>query len=67
MRLAGGHQILHGLPGELLQKLFAGQTMKDLVAAGQAHRVPIAAVLTPSQILGSDHFQAVGAITHSRT
>lgn len=48
---------------ELLQKLFAGQTMKDLVAAGQAHGVPIAAVLTPSQILGSDHFQAVGAIT----
>lgn len=48
---------------ELLQKLFAEQTMKDLVAAGQAHWVPIAAVLTPSRILGSDHFQAVGAIT----
>lgn len=48
---------------ELLQKLFAGQTMKDLVAAGQAHGVPIAAVLTPSRILGSEHFQAVGAIT----
>ena len=37
--------------------------MKDLVAAGQAHGVPIAAVLTPSRILASEHFQAVGAIT----
>ncbi len=48
---------------ELLQTLFADQTMKDLVAAGQAHGVPIAAVLTPPRILGSEHFQAVGAIT----
>jgi crotonobetainyl-CoA:carnitine CoA-transferase CaiB-like acyl-CoA transferase len=48
---------------ELLQEFFAGQTMKELVAAGQAHGVPIAAVLTPAQILGSEHFQAVGAIT----
>ncbi|WP_145013649.1 CaiB/BaiF CoA-transferase family protein [Mycobacterium marseillense] len=48
---------------ELLQQLFADQTMKDLVAAGQAHGVPIAAVLTPARILGSEHFQAVGAIT----
>ncbi|SON63027.1 putative CoA-transferase [Mycobacterium simulans] len=37
--------------------------MKELVAAGQAHGVPIAAVLTPSRILASEHFQAVGAIT----
>jgi crotonobetainyl-CoA:carnitine CoA-transferase CaiB-like acyl-CoA transferase len=37
--------------------------MKDLVAAGQAHGVPIAAVLTPSNILDSEHFHAVGAIT----
>ena len=50
---------------ELLQTLFAGQTMKDLVAAGQEHGVPIAAVLTPSRILGSEHFQAVGAITEA--
>ena len=50
---------------ELLQKLFAKQTMQDLVAAGQAHGVPIAAVLTPSRILGSDHFRAVGAITEA--
>ena len=39
--------------------------MKDLVAAGQAHGVPIAAVLTPSWVLGSEHFQAVGAITEA--
>ncbi|MDM4139476.1 MULTISPECIES: CoA transferase [Mycobacterium] len=50
---------------ELIRELFAGQTMKDLVAAGQAHGVPIAAVLTPARILGSEHFQAVGAITEA--
>jgi crotonobetainyl-CoA:carnitine CoA-transferase CaiB-like acyl-CoA transferase len=48
--------------GKLVQRLFAGQTMKELVSAGQAHGVPIAAVLSPAQILASDHFQAVGAI-----
>lgn len=48
---------------ELIRELFAGQTMKDLVAAGQANGVPIAAVLTPARILGSEHFQVVGAIT----
>ncbi|KZS75816.1 acyl-CoA transferase [Mycobacterium kansasii] len=47
----------------LVAALSAGQTMKELVAAGQAHGVPIAAVLTPSRILASEHFQAVGAIT----
>jgi len=49
----------------LVQALFADQTMKDLVAAGQAHGVPIAAVLPPSWVLGSEHFQAVGAITEA--
>ena len=48
--------------GVLVQQLFAGQTMKALVSAGQAHGVPISAVLSPAQILASDHFQAVGAI-----
>ena len=48
--------------GKLVQRLFAEQTMKELVSAGQAHGVPIAAVLSPAQILASDHFQAVGAI-----
>jgi len=47
----------------LVEALFASQTMKDLVAAGQALGVPIAAVLTPSRILASEHFQAVSAIT----
>ncbi|OBJ61535.1 acyl-CoA transferase [Mycobacterium asiaticum] len=47
----------------LVAALFAGKTMKELVAAGQEHGVPIAAVLTPSRILASEHFQAVGAIT----
>ena len=51
--------------GKLVQRLFAGQTMKDLVSAGQAHGVPIAAVLSPAQILASDHFQAVGAIANA--
>lgn len=50
---------------ELIRELFAGQTMKDLVAAGQANGVPIAAVLTPARILSSEHFQAVGAITEA--
>jgi crotonobetainyl-CoA:carnitine CoA-transferase CaiB-like acyl-CoA transferase len=49
--------------GELVQQLFANQTMRSLVAAGQAHGVPIAAVLSPAQIFSSDHFQAVGAMT----
>ncbi len=49
--------------GGLVEKLFADQTMKELVAAGQAQGVPIAAVLTSSRILASEHFHAVGAIT----
>ena len=49
--------------GLLVQQLFADQTMKSLVAAGQSHGVPISAVLSPARILASDHFHAVGAIT----
>ncbi len=49
----------------LVQALFAGRTMKELVAAGQAHGVPIAAVLTPARILASEHFHEVGAITEA--
>jgi crotonobetainyl-CoA:carnitine CoA-transferase CaiB-like acyl-CoA transferase len=48
--------------GLLVQQLFAGQTMKALVAEGQSHGVAISAVLDPTQILASDHFQAVGAV-----
>lgn len=47
----------------LVEALFAGKTMKELVTAGQAHGVPIAAVLTPARILESEHFNEVGAIT----
>jgi crotonobetainyl-CoA:carnitine CoA-transferase CaiB-like acyl-CoA transferase len=47
----------------LIEQLFAPQTMKALVAAGQANGVPIAAVLSPSQILTSEHFRSVGAVT----
>ncbi len=49
----------------LVDALFADKTMKELVADGQAHGVPISAVLTPSRILASEHFQAVGAITNA--
>ncbi|WAJ42684.1 CoA transferase [Mycobacterium sp. Aquia_216] len=49
----------------LVDALFADKTMKELVAEGQAHGVPISAALTPSRILASEHFQAVGAITHA--
>jgi crotonobetainyl-CoA:carnitine CoA-transferase CaiB-like acyl-CoA transferase len=49
--------------GLLVQQLFAEQTMKALVAAGQSHGVAISAVLDPAQILASEHFQAVDAVT----
>jgi crotonobetainyl-CoA:carnitine CoA-transferase CaiB-like acyl-CoA transferase len=49
----------------LVDALFADKTMKELVAAGQAHGVPISAVLTPSRILASEHFHEVGAITNT--
>ena len=47
---------------QLMAALFADKTMAQLVAEGQAHGVPIAAVLTPSQALESEHFTAVGAL-----
>lgn len=47
---------------QLMAALFADRTMKQLVAEGQAHGVPIAAVLTPSQALGSEHLAEVGAL-----
>ncbi len=49
--------------GTVTARLFAGQTMDELVAAGQSHGVPIAAVLTPAEALSSEHFRAVGAMT----
>lgn len=47
----------------LMAALFAHQTMEQLVADGQRHGVPIAAVLPPSAALESEHFDAVGALT----
>ena len=46
----------------LMSALFAHQTMEQLVTDGQKHGVPIAAVLTPSAALESEHFDAVGAL-----
>jgi crotonobetainyl-CoA:carnitine CoA-transferase CaiB-like acyl-CoA transferase len=51
--------------GLLVQRLFADQTMKALVAEGQSHGVAISAVLDPAQILASEHFQAVGAVAEA--
>lgn len=46
----------------LFGALCADQTMDELVSAGQAHGVPIAAVLTAGEVLSSEHFTAVGAL-----
>jgi crotonobetainyl-CoA:carnitine CoA-transferase CaiB-like acyl-CoA transferase len=46
----------------LVEELFAGRAMQELLSDGQKYGVPIAAVLSPAQILVSDHFQSVGAI-----
>lgn len=48
--------------GALIAEFFAGQTMEQLVADGQSHGVPIAAVMTPAEALQSDHFAEVGAL-----
>jgi crotonobetainyl-CoA:carnitine CoA-transferase CaiB-like acyl-CoA transferase len=49
---------------EAIAELFAAGTMHDLAGEGQRRGVPIAAVLTPAQALSSEHFRAVGALTH---
>ncbi len=48
--------------GALIGAMFAGRTRDELVAEGQRHGVPIAAVLTPSEALHSDHLAEVGAL-----
>jgi len=48
--------------GGLIAELFADQTMEQLLAGGQAHGVPIAAVLTPADALESDHLREVRAL-----
>lgn len=50
---------------ELIAQLCAAQTMDELVAAGQSRGVPIAAVLTPAETIGSEHFTSVGALTEA--
>ena len=49
--------------GALIGEMFADRTRDELVAEGQRYGVPIAAVLTPSEALHSDHLGAVGALT----
>ena len=49
--------------GALIGAMFADRSRDELVAEGQRHGVPIAAVLTPAEALHSDHLAAVGALT----
>jgi crotonobetainyl-CoA:carnitine CoA-transferase CaiB-like acyl-CoA transferase len=48
--------------GALIGAMFANRTRRELVAEGQRRGVPIAAVLTPSEALHSDHLDTVGAL-----
>ena len=52
--------------GELVADLFADRSMSELVSEGQAHGVPIAAVLDPAQLLGCEHFAEIGAVTDAQ-
>lgn len=47
----------------LIGDFVATQTMDALVTEGQEQGVPIAAVLTPTETLASEHFRVVGALT----
>lgn len=49
--------------GAAITALFAPLSMAELVAAGTDRGVPIAAVLTPREVLSQDHFHATGAWT----
>ena len=48
--------------GALIGVEFADRTRDELAAEGQRHGVPIAAVLSPSEALNSEHLDAVGAL-----
>ena len=48
--------------GGLIAELFEDQTIQELITGGQAHGVPIAAVLTPAEALDSEHLTQVGAL-----
>jgi crotonobetainyl-CoA:carnitine CoA-transferase CaiB-like acyl-CoA transferase len=47
----------------LIADFVAPHTMDALVTEGQARGVPIAAVLSPTEALASEHFRVVGALT----
>ncbi|MET0702302.1 MAG: CoA transferase [Mycobacterium sp.] len=51
--------------GLLVAALCAQHTMAELVAEGQAHGVPIAAVLTAAEVFTSAHFTTVGALAEA--
>ena len=58
----GARAAAFGELGALIGAMFAGRTRDELVAEGQGYGVPIAAVLTPSEALHSDHLDAVRAL-----
>lgn len=43
-------------------ELFGPHTRADLVAEGRQRGVPVAALLTPAEVLRAEHFQAAGAL-----
>lgn len=49
----------------VIADMFARQSMDELVSEGQTRGVPVAPVLSPDEALQSDHFRAVGALTHA--
>jgi crotonobetainyl-CoA:carnitine CoA-transferase CaiB-like acyl-CoA transferase len=46
----------------LIAELFAGATRDDLVAEGTRRGIPIAAVLTPAEVLAAGHFREAGTL-----
>jgi crotonobetainyl-CoA:carnitine CoA-transferase CaiB-like acyl-CoA transferase len=49
--------------GAAITALFSQHSMAELVVTGTERGVPIAAVLTPREVLSEDHFRATGAWT----
>jgi crotonobetainyl-CoA:carnitine CoA-transferase CaiB-like acyl-CoA transferase len=47
----------------VLEQHFAGRSRHELTLEGQGRGVPIAAVLTPDEVLAAEHFRVRGAIT----
>jgi crotonobetainyl-CoA:carnitine CoA-transferase CaiB-like acyl-CoA transferase len=46
----------------LIAGLFAGRTRADLVTEGTKRGIPVAGVLSPSEVLSADHFAATGTL-----